>query len=69
MIQIHITEHELENTNGSGGLEIIIPGTIGNPQETLACPVFIEKYEGKIRVVVWNGDQDPTIIPLKTGEK
>ena len=64
MIQIHVTDTELENSKGSGGVEIIIPGTAANPQEETSCPVFIEKYEGVIRVIVWNGEQDPTIIPL-----
>ena len=62
-IVLKLTDRELENTQGSGGIEIHIEGVEGSPvaDETL----FIEKYEGKTRVVIWNGEQNPTIIELK----
>ena len=65
MIAINITEKELDNNSGSGGLEIVIPGLIGDPQSEDSIPVFIESYEGDIRVIVWNGEPDPQIITLK----
>lgn len=65
MIQITATTKELDNTNGGGGLEIIIPGAMGNPTETIDCPVFIEEYKGQLRVVIWDGNEEPTIIPIK----
>ena len=44
---ITITEKELDNNKGSGGLEINIPGTIGNPTTTDGEIIFIESYEGE----------------------
>ena len=68
MKKIILTQENLENTNGEGGVEIHIPGAIGNPTDTNNCPIFIEKYEGEIRVCIWNGEEDPTIIPIKMKE-
>lgn len=64
MKQITVTLADLDNNNGGGGLEIIIPGTIANTQDSLHCPVFIEYYEGKLRLLVWNNTQDPDITEL-----
>lgn len=63
-VKITVTEKELDNQLGNGGLEICIPGTAGNPQDKESCPIFIEKYDGNIRVVIWNGTEDPQIIQL-----
>ena len=65
MKKITVTEKELDNQDGGGGLEINIPGIQGNSADTLEQPIFIEKYDGEIRLVVWNGGQDPQIINLK----
>lgn len=64
MMAITVTERELDNNNGSGGLEITIPEVDGSP-EGVSIPVFIESYKGEIRVIVWNGESDPHIITLK----
>jgi hypothetical protein len=66
--QILITPEELDNNGGEGGLEIIIPGTKTSPEDdpTNPCPVFIEYYEGKIRVHIWTGNSDPQTIVLNT---
>jgi len=64
-----LTIKELENTNGEGGVEIHIPSAIGDPTDTNNCPIFIEKYEGEVRVCIWNGEEDPTIIPIKMKKK
>jgi len=64
MKQIIISEKELHS---NGGLEIVIPGTAGSPEDPPGspCPVFIESYKQEVRVIIWNGTEVPTIIPLK----
>lgn len=64
-VQITITAKELDNNGGGGGLEVIIPGAAGNPEETIDCPIFIEYYNNELRVVIWDGESDPQIIPIK----
>ena len=64
MITISVTEKELNNDNGNGGVEIHIPGTSANPTDVSKCPIFIEQYKGQIRVAIWNGSEKPQIIPL-----
>lgn len=61
MKKIIVTHEELE----SGGLQIHIPGVVGNPADMESIPIFIEKYEGDIRVIIWNGKEDPSIIVLE----
>jgi len=50
-----------------GGLEISIPEALGNPTST--DTIFIESYEGELRIHVWNGDEDPQTITLKKRNK
>ena len=56
------------NDHGGGGLEIRVPGFKGNP----VCPdegqIFIEYYEGDLRVLVWRGESDPEIITIDIEE-
>ena len=56
---------QMLNYNSGGGLEIRIQGFKSNP----ACPeegqIFIEYYEKKIRVHVWNGEQDPVTTEIE----
>lgn len=40
-------------------LEICIPGFKNNPAFPDDAQIFIEYYEDKVRVHVWNGEQDP----------
>lgn len=63
-VKVTVTEKELDNQNGHGGLEICIPGLEGNPQDPEGGVIFVEKYDGNIRLVVWNGEQDPQITQL-----
>jgi hypothetical protein len=65
MKQITVTAQELNNDEGNGGLEVIIPGAEGNPEEEFDCPLFVEYYKGKLRVVIWDGSSEPQIIPIK----
>lgn len=66
-MQVHVAQKDLDNNNGDGGLEIYIEGVVGSPADDPAnpCPIFIESYKGDIRVLVWNGEEDPQIIVLK----
>ena len=66
-VQMMISKKELDNKYGSGGgLEIRIEGCIGDPsEEEPGTAIFIEHYEGKYRVHIWNDTQDPTSITLK----
>jgi len=57
----------LDNPDGSfckGGVEINIEGYRANP----ACPddgqIWLEIFEGKLQVHVWNGNEEPTTIEL-----
>ena len=66
MVQVTITSKELNNDNGGGGLEVIIPGAEGDPTAgDLNCPLFVEYYNGELRVVIWDGSDEPQIIPIK----
>jgi hypothetical protein len=51
------------------GLEIAVEGFTGDPTDVRPSQVFLEVHEGRLRVYVWNGDnEDPTvsveILPL-----
>jgi hypothetical protein len=66
MFTLKVSAKSLNNDNGGGGLEIIIPGATGNPEDgDLNCPVFIEHYHGELRVIIWDGSPEPTIVPIK----
>jgi hypothetical protein len=54
----------LDNNQGGGGLEIKFPGFIGNPECTDEAQLFVEFYEEKLRVHVWNGNSDPITTEL-----
>ena len=68
-IKMTISKEQLDNNAGGGGLEIRVPGFNGNP----ACPaegqIFIEVYDGKLRVHAWNDTQDPETIEINPFEK
>jgi hypothetical protein len=67
-MQLRLTKEDLNNNQdkSSGGLEISIPGVLANPTDAPGkeCPIFIEYYEGKVLVHVWDGKEDPTTITL-----
>lgn len=54
----------LDNNAGGGGLEIKFPGFAGNPECPDEAQLFVEYYEEKIRVHVWNGNSDPITTEL-----
>ena len=60
-MQLRLTKEELNK-----GLEISIPGVLANPTDEPGkeCPIFIEYYEGKVRVHVWDRKENPTTIIL-----
>ena len=57
---------ELNNSWGGRGLEIAIEGYEGDPNDGSPAPtqVFIEFYEGKLWVRVWNGSSEEPIAIL-----
>jgi hypothetical protein len=67
VIKIELPLDKLDNNTGAGGIEIKIPGFKNNP----ACPeegqIFIEYYEGVIKVHVWKGEQDPETTIIEPG--
>lgn len=65
-MKMQFTKDELSN-KGAGGLEIKINGCPGDPTEDEpGTSVFIEYYEGKVQVHVWDGTkQDCDTIVLK----
>jgi hypothetical protein len=69
--RVRVTLKELDNNEGSGGLEIEIPGTLGDPtaDPKNPIPIFIEYYKEELRVLIWNGDTDPEVykVQLKGG--
>ena len=65
MKKITLTHNDLDNNNGGAGLEVYIEGATGNPAEDPGCVLFIEYYEGELRVCIWDNTQDPKIIPIE----
>jgi hypothetical protein len=61
-MQIKLTKRDLKV-----GVEILIPDTLANPADPKGfdCPIYIEYYEDKIQVHIWNGEQDPVTTILK----
>jgi hypothetical protein len=64
-MKLELVTKNLDNNAGGGGLEILVPGFKGNPECPDEAQIFIEYYEGKLRVHVWNGDPDPTTVELE----
>ena len=60
-MKLEITEEEIQGIDGKG-LEIEVPGFNGNPQG--GGQIWIEVYEDKLKVCIWNKEQDPLIIPI-----
>lgn len=62
---LRIGEDSLDNNKGGGGLSISVPGFKRNPQSPDDGQIFIEVYEGKLRVHVWTGKEDPETIEVE----
>jgi hypothetical protein len=61
-MQVQVTKRDLK---AGRGLEIHIPGVLGNPADAgLTCPIYIEYHNGRVQVHVWDGKQDPTTTVL-----
>ena len=64
-MKLQLDAHSLGN--GPSGLEIGVKGFMGDPTaaDEDPCQVYIEIYEGKLRVCVWDGSsQDPQTIVI-----
>lgn len=55
---------DLNNDNGGGGLEIKVQGYKNNPEDSTGTQIFIEQYQKKLRVHVWNGNVNPTTVEV-----
>ena len=66
-MKISLDKKDIENKDGGRGVEIVIEGCVGDPAEKFpGTAVFIEHYEGKVQVHVWDGtQQDCQTIILK----
>ena len=66
--KIVLTKKELLNDNGSfvdGGVEICIPGFKGDPFGNEGDgQIWLEIYEGKFYIHIWNGKIDPTTVTI-----
>jgi len=67
--RLTVTKEDLENNKGGGGLEIRVPGFKGDIESPDAGQIFIEYYNGKIRIHVWKGSSTPTTIELEPEEE
>ena len=57
---------DVENDQGCGGFELQVRGYEGNPEEETkdTAQVFIEKYDGRVMIHVWDGASDPVTFVL-----
>jgi hypothetical protein len=65
-MELNLTKEDINNNRGAGGLGIHIQGVLGSPAdpELNTCPIFIEYYQEKVLVHIWDGKEDPTTITL-----
>ena len=67
-MELKIKRKQIRHEGCKGGLEILIPGVLGDPtyagKGNMQCPIFIEEYNGKIQIHIWDGKQDPQTIVL-----
>ena len=60
MPRIVIDPKEIDHQAGRTGIEIEVKGYKGDMTDANPSQVFIEVYEGQLKVHVWNGtDEDP----------
>jgi len=64
-MRIEVDADELKYEKGHG-VEIFVKGFEGNPanSEETDSQIFIESYEGKVRIHVWNATMDPVTFEL-----
>ena len=65
LISLDVPQEVLDNNAGGGGLCIKVPGFKNNPASPEEGQIFIEFYDGKLRVHVWNGEQDPVTTDIE----
>ena len=64
-MQITLKRAELEHAKNPDGLSITVEGFKGDDSAAPAVQVFIEVYEGTLRVHTWDGtSQDPKTITI-----
>ncbi|GAG97400.1 unnamed protein product [marine sediment metagenome] len=61
-MKIVVTPKELEKVNG---IEISVTGYKADPSTTEPIQVYIEVYNGLLRVHTWTGEQDPKTVEIE----
>ncbi|GAH83592.1 unnamed protein product, partial [marine sediment metagenome] len=51
------------------GIEISVAGYKANPTDLHPIQMYVEIYGGKLRVHVWNGEEDPETIEVNKDTK
>jgi len=69
-MRIELNPDEI-NSKLCDGLEIHIKGYEGSPEmiDEANAQIFIESYEGKVRIHVWNDTVEPVTFELKKLDK
>lgn len=65
-MKLELTHNDVAHPSG---LEISIAGFKGDVGSERPSQVFIEYYNGELRIHVWNGNEDPAtsfVIPLQS---
>ena len=63
-MKLILKEDTIDNAGGRG-LEIIVPGFKGDPSVTEGSQVFIDVYEDKLEICVWDGSsEDAEVIKI-----
>lgn len=64
--KITLDAKDIDNEyGGGGGLEISVKGFKANNQDDEQVQVFIERYDGKTQIHVWNNTNDPVTFVLE----
>lgn len=67
-MRIELDPKQIRGARGEG-LEIVVKGFNGCPADELPAQVYVELYEGRLKVHVWDGSsegpQTTTIEPRK----
>ena len=71
MKKIILSKDEINTLECGSGLIIGIEGFKGNPVDAQGIyeQIYIEYWEGKIRIHVWNGEQDAKTLEIDKLEK
>jgi len=64
--KITLDNNDIANDcGGGGGIEISVKGFKASKQDYEQVQVFIERYDGKTQIHVWNNTNDPVTFILE----